>query len=173
MPRNFHTIVIIPLSIQKKETAKEVLTLQQAAYRKEVELIGFEEIPPLRDSLKSLQNSGETFYGYFLEDELAGAIAYKKNQTILDIHRLMVAPKNFRKGIASALLHFVEQIDLKISEIKVQTAEKNRPAVRLYQKVGFTIVRRETLLENLSILCFSKTINKKGSSGFLVENVQD
>lgn len=72
-----------------------LLALQKLSYRKEADLIGSDEIPPLHETLEALQASSETFYGYFLDGQLAGAISYKRGDDLLDIYRMMVHPAFF------------------------------------------------------------------------------
>lgn len=62
------------------EAAERMWQLQQAAYRVEAELIGWADLPPLRETARELMDSDETFIAYMEEGELAGALSYKKNQ---------------------------------------------------------------------------------------------
>ena len=58
----------------------------------------------------------------------------------LDIHRLIVHPNHFRRGIAQHLLEFVLKLELNAKSYIVQTGALNLPAIGLYQKLGFTAV---------------------------------
>ena len=42
--------------------AKEVLNVQIPAYKVEAEIIDYYDIPPLRDTVETLQQSQETFF---------------------------------------------------------------------------------------------------------------
>ena len=81
------------------ESTKEVLNIQMLSYKIEAEIIHYYDIPPLKDTIQSLQQCGEVFFGYYLNKELCGVISIKTEDRIIDIHRLMVHPKYFRKGI--------------------------------------------------------------------------
>jgi ribosomal protein S18 acetylase RimI-like enzyme len=133
--------MIKKLDLTDIKTAKSVLELQKAAYRVEAELIGFFEIPPLKDTQGSLASSGETFYGYFTDGELAGIISYKTAGAVLDIHRVAVHPGFFRRGAANKLLRFIEGAENGIGRVTVRTGKENLPAVSLYIKNGFRPVR--------------------------------
>ena len=79
-----------------------LLALQQAAYRVEAQLLGVEDLPPLRDTAADLLASGETFLADTATDgSLAGVLGYKAQQGEVEICRLMVAPSSFRRGIAT------------------------------------------------------------------------
>ena len=59
------------LSLSNARRAEQVLALQRASYRIEAELIGYDAIPPLIETLAALQQCGEIFYGYWQGEELA------------------------------------------------------------------------------------------------------
>ncbi|TWT16148.1 GNAT family N-acetyltransferase [Planomicrobium sp. CPCC 101079] len=109
--------------------------IQIPAYRIEAELIGFDGIPPLKETVEDIQKSDETFIGFF-EDELKGFISYKQEKKLIDIHRLVIHPDSFRQGIASKLITFL------LSEFPgykfiVTTGQANIPAKKLYVSLGF------------------------------------
>ncbi|MGG3891493.1 GNAT family N-acetyltransferase [Metabacillus fastidiosus] len=128
-----------------------LLELQKKSYAVEAQLINFPNLPPLKDNVLTLQNSGETFIGYFLNDELAGVLSYESNQNILDICRLFVDPVHFRKGIAGALLNYIVKT-APFEKAVVATGSANIPAIHLYKKLGF-IIKEQMFIENgLSIV---------------------
>lgn len=125
------------LNHHQEKTAKEIQRLQKRAYQVEAELIGFDGIPQLNESILEIQNSGETFIGYF-NGVLAGFISYKVKGSLVDIHRLAVAPAHFRQGIGRKLLaHLLE--DFPDSNFIVSTATLNEPARKLYEIFGFEL----------------------------------
>lgn len=144
--------------ITNHKFAKEVFNIQIPSYKVEAEIIGFDDIPPLRDTVESLQQCGETFFGYYLNEELCGAISIKKAECVIDIHRLMVHPKHFRKGIAKKLLDFVGSNQGKLETIIVSTGTKNTPAVNFYLKNGFSKTGEKRVTERLSLTSFKKEI---------------
>ncbi len=148
--------MIIKLDITDNEIAEKVLNIQIPSYSVEATLIGFNEIPLLKETIDSLKKCGETFFGFLIEGELAGAISFKIEGHVLDIHRLMVHPNHFRKGIAKALFYFVEHNFGDLSEMIVSTGTDNIPAVNFYQNFGFVISGKRTVAENLSLTSFLK-----------------
>ncbi|MFD1396863.1 GNAT family N-acetyltransferase [Kroppenstedtia eburnea] len=135
--------MITPLDITHRETAQQVLDLQLPSYRVEAELTGFDGIPPLRDTVDTLISCGETFRGLYLDGELAGAISYKLEKNLLDIHRVMVHPRHFRKGVATALLQSLLDSTSEAHRVEVSTGSLNHPAKKLYRRLGFTEVGEE------------------------------
>ncbi|MFJ7935376.1 GNAT family N-acetyltransferase [Sporosarcina sp. NPDC096371] len=148
--------MIIKIDVTNQKIAEEVLSVQLASYKVEAELIDCYDIPPLRDTVSTLQRCGETFYGYYVDGELGGVISVKIEGDIIDIHRLMVHPKHFRKGIAKRLLDFIESHGEGDETLIVSTGSKNTPAISFYKKSGFVKMGEVKVKEGLSITSFEK-----------------
>lgn len=152
--------MIKKIDIKNETIVEELLKLQLLSYNVEAELIDFYEIPPLKDTIKTLQQCDEIFYGHYEQDgELSGVISIKVEKNVLDIHRLMVHPKHFRKGIANMLLAFVEGSEKEIDKIIVSTGTKNTPAVRFYEINGFSKTGETRITEQLSLTSFIKILH--------------
>ncbi len=130
--------MIKPLSVTSQAISEQVLAIQLLAYRVEANIIGFDGIPALDDTVVSIQKSKEQFYGYYEEDALVGVISCSIIETTLTIHRLVVHPVHFRKGIGKALVLFVLNLGRHdMSEFIVWTGSSNYPALKLYRSLGF------------------------------------
>lgn len=129
--------MIEELNIKDRDIVKQILTIQIPAYQVEANLIGFNGIPQLRDTIESIQQSGETFYGLFESSSLIGFVAVEDQDDTLDICRLVVAPAHFRKGVATKLLTFT--LSKAKKPVTVSTGSKNSPAINLYKKHNFRI----------------------------------
>lgn len=129
--------LIRKIDITKKECAEHVLSLQKKAYKVEAEYLGSKHLPPLSETINSLLLSDEHFYGYFLKNELVGAIAYEKLPHMITITRVMISPSYFRKGIASHLIQYLLKLEGDQNVYYVTTGSKNVPAIKLYNKFGF------------------------------------
>lgn len=151
--------MIRKIDITDAAIAEEVLRIQLPSYRVEAELIDFYEIPPLKDTVDTLRNCGETFYGYYINNELCGAIAIMIDNNIIDIHRLIIHPDHFRKGIAKQLLQHIESVGVSGNVIVVSTGSKNAPAVNLYKQSGYVETGVIKVEERLSLTSFQKTLN--------------
>ena len=145
------------LNTKDKTTAQTILTIQHLAYRIEADLIGFNGIPPLHETIDDILNSEETFIGYYVEDVLAGALSYSVDDAILDIGRLIVHPDYFRRGIAKKLVQSVDTVE-GIQKIIVSTGALNHPARRLYEKLGYKLVEEIMLPEGVEIACYEKPL---------------
>lgn len=141
-------------------TAKHVLELQIASYKIEAEIIGSYEIPPLKDTIESLMEYDEIFYGYYKDNILAGIISYRISQNVLDIHRVAVHPLFFKIGIADKLINFVEGLERNINKIVVCTGKKNIPAISLYKKNGYKEKNDIEVSKDIYITEFEKVIKE-------------
>jgi ribosomal protein S18 acetylase RimI-like enzyme len=148
--------LIKKIDITNPELAEGVLSVQIPSYQVEAELIDFYDIPPLKDTVSTLLRCGETFYGCYVDGELCGVVSIKAEEGLIDIHRLMVHPKHFRKGIAGRLLDFVENCGEGDETLIVSTGSKNAPAVHFYEKSGFIKLGEVKVMEGLLITSFEK-----------------
>jgi ribosomal protein S18 acetylase RimI-like enzyme len=142
------------LDITQRSVAKKVLDVQIPSYQVEAEIIGFNGIPQLNDSVESLMTSSEIFYGYFVDTSLAGAIAFVLEDNVLDIHRLIVHPNYFRKGIGESLVQYILNLDTSVKKYIVRTGSKNIPAKNLYKKFGFIEKEDEEVAPNVFLTIF-------------------
>lgn len=133
--------MIRKLNLKDVETTKQVLEVQIASYEIEAQIINFYKIPPLKDTIDTLKQCDEIFYGYYINDILAGIISFKIIESTLDIYRVAVHPRFFRMGIAGKLVNFVENLQNNINKIVVCTGRDNLPAVSLYLKKGFQKIK--------------------------------
>lgn len=123
----------------------------------EAGLIGSSDIPPLKDTPHTLARCGETFHGYFLEGRLVGAVSHKRSDGIVDIHRLVVHPDQFRKGIGRSLVGHLETVEWGVERIVVSTGAENTPATNLYRSLGFQEIGESEVAAGLRVTLFEKT----------------
>ncbi|MDT8863070.1 GNAT family N-acetyltransferase [Alkalihalobacillus sp. MEB130] len=145
------------IDISNSKHAEDVLHIQIPSYMVEAEIIGSYDLPPLKDTVYTLQHCEESFIGYYEKEELCGAISIKVVDDAVDIHRLIVHPNHFRKGIAQILFNFIES-KFRGKTIKVATGSKNAPAVSFYKKNGFQNIKETKVNEQLSLTFFEKKL---------------
>jgi ribosomal protein S18 acetylase RimI-like enzyme len=132
--------IVVALDIKQRETAEEVWALQHPAYRVEAALIGVSNLPPLLDTVKSLQTCGESFWGYreVEEGDLIGAISFElEREGYYAIRRLMVHPDFMRRGIGSILMKHLLSQSSPFARWTVTAEIRNLPAISLYGSFGF------------------------------------
>lgn len=146
--------MINALNHRDVDMAAQILAVQLPAYRVEAELIGFDGIPPLRDTAESIMGSEEQFVGFMRGGGLAGFISYELQEDAVDICRLVVDPSCFRQGIARKLLTHVLQGVGERKKVTVSTGTKNEPAKVLYRSFGFAWKKEIEVAPGVSITEF-------------------
>jgi ribosomal protein S18 acetylase RimI-like enzyme len=145
--------------------AGRINELQQASYAVESRLINYDRIPYLVQGAEGIITSEEIFIGCQVGNELAGLTSYEKEDPrSMTICRMVISPLFFRRGLALRLLEFLEELDPMIRYIYVQTAEKNHPAIHLYKKAGYQLIREFATPDGLSIVRLKKTIGLRTDS---------
>jgi ribosomal protein S18 acetylase RimI-like enzyme len=149
-------ILPVPLDLGDESIARSVLALQRESYAVEAALIGSDGIPQLTETLEELRGAGLDWLGTFDKTGLSGAVSWKiTDDGTVDIHRLIVAPRAFRRGLASALL---DELDARFPgrPTLVSTGRDNGPALELYRRRGFTVAREREAIPGLWIAELSR-----------------
>ena len=134
-------------------TLDAVIALQRASYRIEAELLGARTLPALSETPRRLKAAGECFLGAFEGERLVGAIAWKRRGPLVDIHRLVVHPDRFRRGIGGELL---DALEADAERTIVATGAANAPARRLYERHGFRPVEERMASGGIPILTYER-----------------
>ncbi|HEX5596854.1 MAG TPA: GNAT family N-acetyltransferase [Micromonosporaceae bacterium] len=159
-------LVVEPLDVRHDaDTAAAVLRLQQAAYTVEAELIGSDGIPALHETLAELRAAPQRWLGAWDAAGLVGAVAYERLEDgTLDICKLVVAPRAFRRGVGTALLEALDAAE-PAEHAVVWTGTANTPARRLYERRGFAPVRDVEVAPGLWITRFERGSVPTGPDG--------
>lgn len=150
--------MIKPIDIRLHEVAERILRTQIPSYQVEAKLIGFDGIPPLHDTVESLQGCGETFFVYEVEGQSAGAISYEQEGMEVTICRMMVHPDFFRRGIARQLLCHVLEVVASSSFVHVSTGASNEPALALYRSEGFELTEEREVGPGVRLAFLTKSL---------------
>ena len=124
-------------NIREANIAGQIDALQQAAYAIEAQLIGCRDFPPLRETADDLRRSPDSFLVFMIDGCPVGCLSFHQGEGIVEITRLIVSPRHFRRGIASSLLRTLENRLPTGSVIVATTADLNAPALAAYAKHGY------------------------------------
>jgi len=149
-------IEVRALDLGDADTLAALVRVQRASYRVEAELIGFDDLPPLRETPDDLARRGESFLGAFEGERLLGAVAFRRHRAWVDIYRLVVDPGAFRRGVATRLLDALDALHADAAWTTVATGEKNAPAVALYERRGFEPVGQTAVAPGIRIVRFER-----------------
>ena len=110
------------------------------SYAIEANLLDTKDFPPLKRPLDGYTESTNEFYGYYEDEQLGGVIEIVEKPEHTHIQSLVVSPKFFRRGIGSKLIqHAFKHYNSDL--FMVETGAKNGPAIQLYERLGFTLIK--------------------------------
>lgn len=138
------------LDLSDEDTVQQIWELQRVAYAVEAELIGYDGIPPLHESLGELRACGESFLGVYDRAGLTGAVSWiRPDEGTLDICRLVVHPHAHRSGIATSLLNALDALEPSERTV-VSTGTANIPALILYRNRGFVPTGKQQIAPGIT-----------------------
>jgi ribosomal protein S18 acetylase RimI-like enzyme len=143
--------------------AEEILSLQKLAYRSEAEIYNDFNIPPLVQTLESIEKDFEN--QYFLKAVIDGKIigsvrAYTKEGTCY-IGRLIVHPDFQNRGIGTDLMNEIERIFNTCRRFELFTGDKSERNLYFYQKLGYKIFKKAKITDQTMIVYLEKKIEGK------------
>jgi ribosomal protein S18 acetylase RimI-like enzyme len=143
--------------------AEEILSLQKLAYRSEAEIYNDFNIPPLVQTLESIEKDFEN--QYFLKAVMDGKIigsvrAYTKEGTCY-IGRLIVHPDFQNRGIGTDLMNEIERIFNTRRRFELFTGDKSERNLYFYQKLGYKIFKKAKITDQTMIVYLEKKIEGK------------
>ncbi|MER5357023.1 GNAT family N-acetyltransferase [Streptomyces sp. NPDC002785] len=133
--------VVRELDLADEATAAAVHRVGRHAYAVEADLIDFDGIPALRESLEEMRSQPLRWIGAITDDgRIAAFVAWQllASEGALDIDRVCVDPTWFRRGLASQLLGHLMTDLVPSGPVLVSTGADNLPAVALYERLGFS-----------------------------------
>lgn len=135
--------------------AAELVALQRGSYAVEAALIGSDAIPALHETARALAAAALTWYGVRDDAGLVGAVALDVVPGAVDLERLVVAPRAFRRGVGSALVRHVVAL-AGDRAVVVSTGRDNAPARALYVRLGFAAIGEEEVLPGLWVTRYAR-----------------
>lgn len=149
---------MIEIARASLEDAAILLELQKLAYESEARLYNDFEMPPLLQTVEEMR--AEFLDKIVLKAEIEGRIvgsvrASQQSETCL-VRRLFVHPDFQRRGIASALMQRIEVYFASATRFELFTGYKSAGNIRLYERLGYTIFKRETAGEGLAFVFMEK-----------------
>ena len=152
-------LIRMPVIERAQQTdLEEILRLQYLAYQSEARLFDDPDIPPLRQTLEDV--TAEYGRGIFLKatdsnGKIIGSVrAYCENGTAY-IGKLMVHPDLQRQGIGSMLLEAMEN-EYAGRRYEMFTSTRSVSNIRLYERLGYRIFRKEQISEELCFVYLEK-----------------
>lgn len=140
--------------------AEQILSLQRLAYQSEARLYSEPNLPPLRQTLAELTVEFAThiILKAILNQTLVGSVRANQTRSICLIGRLMVDPQLQGHGIGTALMRQIEACFPGVKEFRLFTGAKSAANIRLYHRLGYTIVGTEYVNDRVSLVVMTKPV---------------
>lgn len=141
---------------------KKILTLQKECYQQEAQIYNDFEIPPLTQTLASIEDDfkEQLFLKAEVNKKIIGAVrAYEENGTC-KIGRLIVDKDFQNQGWGRLLMKAVEDKYPKTERFQLFTGHKSVKNLSLYHKLGYKACKRQRVNSNLTLIFLEKPHHK-------------
>jgi ribosomal protein S18 acetylase RimI-like enzyme len=141
--------------------AAEILKLQKLAYQSEAAIYNDYTLPPLMQTLEGMAADlrNQTVLKDTASSRIIGSVrGYVKDGTGY-IGRLIVHPDCQNQGIGTQLMGAIEKRLVQAKRYELFTGHKSERNLRLYEKLGYAVCRREPVNEGLEFLYLEKHNN--------------
>jgi ribosomal protein S18 acetylase RimI-like enzyme len=138
--------------------ADDILALQKLAYQSEAELYQDWSIPPLTQNIEEIKTefSTKTFLKACLDGKIVGSVRVSFNRGTCFVGRLIVHPEHQKKGIGTKLMETIEKIFPSTARFELFTGSRSEGNIRLYEKLGYRIFRKERLSAKVILVYMEK-----------------
>ncbi|HOY23491.1 MAG TPA: GNAT family N-acetyltransferase [Cellvibrio sp.] len=140
------------------QDCEEIIRLQRIAYEAEAQLYKDWTLPPLLQTVDSLQQELQS--SIILKavegNKIVGSVRAKLVGDACHIGRLIVHPDFQGKGIGSKLLEHIEKHFRQANQFELFTGTKSEGNIRFYMRNGYTISKTQVLTENISLVYLVK-----------------
>lgn len=161
-----HPVVVDELCLDDDLVAGEVHRLGRRAYALEAELIGFDGIPALTESLAEMRSRPLRWLGATgARGEIQAFVAWEVTdaEPRIQLDRVCVEPRLVRRGLASLLLGHLLAEHGETHVVTVSTGAANVPAIALYEHLGFTRTRDHEAAPGLVLADLTRRARGAGS----------
>lgn len=148
----------------EQQDLQEILDLQYLTYQSEAKLLANPDIPPLKQTLKEVQQEFEK--GVFLkaidaDGTIIGSVRALSESGTLHIGKLIVRPDLQGQGIGTKLLHEIERI-CPHPYYELFTSDRSKRNISLYERLGYSKYKEREVAKNLKFVYLKKAgVNKK------------
>ena len=125
--------------------AAEILELQKLAFQSQAILYDYWSMPPLTQTLEEIMEefSRLRFLKATESGRIIGAVRASLDDGTCHIGRLIVHPEFQNRGIGTLLMQAIEAEFPDAQRYELFTGSKSERNIHLYERLGYSIIRRE------------------------------
>lgn len=135
----------------------DILLLQKLAYQSEARLVGDFSIPPLTQTLESIEDDYKS--GIILKaadkSNIIGSVRGRRNGDTVYIGRLIVHPDFQNKGIGTKLLLSIES-QFPLMRYELFTSNFSKKNLAIYSRNGYIEFKRESFSDKFDFVYLYK-----------------
>jgi len=141
------------------EDAAHILGLQRLAYQSEARLYDDWNLPPLVQTLESLQAefSNSVILKALDRGQLAGSVRAREAHGTCHIGRLVVSPPAQGRGIGTRLMQEIEASFPLVRRFELFTGSRSEGNLRLYRRLGYLPCREQSTPNGVTLVFLEKS----------------
>lgn len=150
--------------IQPATNATAIIRVLHAAFQHyENDPMPSSALAETAESIATDLQSGIEIFGAYLHDELVGILKLTTKENALYFSRLSVPPSYQKRGIASTLVNYVSTLSQEraIPVIQCKVRKNEISNIRLYEKLGYTIISEEITMSPTGFPIETVTMEKR------------
>ncbi len=148
-----------PIILQARvRDAEALLKLQYLCYQTEAALYDDYTMAPLTQALTDLLSEYDTHSILVarLGEEIVGSVRGQLREGTCHIGRLIVHPRLQRRGLGTKLMYAIEEHFSNATRYELFTGYRSKDNLHLYQKLGYTLFREETVSPQVRLVFLEK-----------------
>lgn len=142
-----------------RDDLKRILNLQKECFSIEGELYGEDNVPPLHQTIESVEeefSNGTVFLKCVFEDQIIASVRGKIEDNIAYIGKLVVRKDFQNKGIGQLMMSSIEAELNNCSRYELFTGHKSDKNQHLYSKIGYNEFRKRSINNRLTLIYMEK-----------------
>jgi ribosomal protein S18 acetylase RimI-like enzyme len=135
-----------------------ILEIQKKAFLSEAEFYQNFNIQPLTQTLSEMEEEckEKVVLKAVIDERIVGSIRANAFENGCWVNKLVVLPEFQRQGIGEKLLREIENYFPKAEKFTLATGARSQSNIRLYEKVGYKTVRKETFHDGVEAVVMEK-----------------
>lgn len=136
-----------------------ILDLQKLAYQSEAAIYEDFSLPPLTETTEEWRShfSSRVVLKAVEQGSIIGSVRACQDGKTCHIGRLVVHPDYQRQGIGTQLMNQIEASFEAVERFELFTGHRSANALRLYERLGYRVFKREPVHDRLVLVFLEKT----------------
>ena len=146
----------------KKSDLATILVLQKQCYQQEAAIYEDYQIPPLVQTIQSIQTDFEqqVFLKLVEQEQIIGSVRGYIEKDICKVGRLIVHPDFQNKGYGKQLMKAIEKEFPTANQFELFTGHRSIKNLSFYKKLGYQEFQQQKIHDRLTLVYLKKNFHK-------------